>query len=37
MKMIKKSKVKSIQANGTWEGKFGLMYKNEVLFENGEF
>tara|TARA_B100000700_G_C14947944_1_gene810162 strand:- start:576 stop:1004 length:429 start_codon:yes stop_codon:yes gene_type:complete len=36
MKMIKKSKVKSIQANGTWEGKFGLMYKNEVLFENGD-
>jgi hypothetical protein len=32
--MIKKSKVKSVQANGTWEGKFGLMYKFEVEFEN---
>tara|TARA_R110001599_G_scaffold153803_1_gene339405 strand:+ start:2431 stop:2859 length:429 start_codon:yes stop_codon:yes gene_type:complete len=32
--MIKKSKVKSVQANGTWEGKFGMMYKFEVEFEN---
>ena len=34
--MIKKSKVKSVQANGTWEGKFGMMYKNEVEMENGD-
>ena len=34
--MIKKSKVTNVQANGTWEGKFGLMYKNEVEFENGD-
>ena len=32
--MIKKSTVKSVQANGTWEGKFGMMYKFEVEFEN---
>ena len=35
--MIKKSKVKSVQANGTWEGKFGMMYKFEVEFENEDF
>ena len=34
--MIKKSKVKSVQANGTWEGKFGMMYKFEVAFDNGD-
>jgi hypothetical protein len=34
--MIKTSKVKSVQANGTWEGKFGLMYKTEVSFDNGD-
>ena len=34
--MIKKSKVKSVQSNGTWEGKFGLMYKFEVEFENDD-
>ena len=34
--MIKKSKVTSVQNNGTWEGKFGLMYKFEVEFENGD-
>jgi len=34
--MIKKSKVTSAQPNGTWEGKFGLMYKNEIGFENGD-
>ena len=34
--MIKKSTVKSVQASGTWEGKFGLMYKNEVEMENGD-
>ena len=35
--MIKKSTVKSVQANGTWEGKFGMMYKFEVEFENEDF
>ena len=34
--MIKKSKVTNIQSNGTWEGKFGLMYKFEVEMENGD-
>jgi hypothetical protein len=32
--MIKTSTVKNVQANGTWEGKFGMMYKFEVEFEN---
>jgi len=31
-----KAKVTSVQANGTWEGKFGLMYKYEVAMESGE-
>ena len=35
--MIKTSTVKSVQANGTWEGKFGMMYKFEVEFENEDF
>mgnify|MGYP003134200550 CR=1 FL=1 len=34
--MIKKSKVTNVQANGTWEGKFGMMYKFEVSFENDD-
>ena len=34
--MIKKSKVTNVQNNGTWEGKFGLMYKFEVEFENDD-
>ena len=33
--MIKTSTVKNVQANGTWEGKFGMMYKFEVEFEDG--
>tara|TARA_R100000278_G_C5369897_1_gene128516 strand:- start:76 stop:531 length:456 start_codon:yes stop_codon:yes gene_type:complete len=36
MKEIKKSTVTSCQANGTWEGNYGLMYKYEVAFENGD-
>lgn len=28
--MQKRGVVKSVQANGTWQGKFGLMYKYEV-------
>tara|TARA_R110002020_G_scaffold144707_2_gene317798 strand:- start:261 stop:683 length:423 start_codon:yes stop_codon:yes gene_type:complete len=32
----KTSKVISVQANGTWEGKYGVMYKHEVAFENGD-
>lgn len=34
--MAKKSIVKSVQANGTWEGTYGVMYKYEVCFENGD-
>ena len=34
--MNKKSKVTNVQASGTWEGKFGLMYKFEVEFDNGD-
>ena len=33
---MKKSKVTRVTSNGTWEGKFGLMYKFEVSFENGD-
>ena len=32
----KKSIVTNVQSNGTWEGKFGLMHKFEVSFENGD-
>jgi len=34
--MNKRSKVKNVQASGTWDGKFGIMYKFEVEFENGD-
>tara|TARA_R110001599_G_scaffold88633_2_gene235444 strand:+ start:168 stop:593 length:426 start_codon:yes stop_codon:yes gene_type:complete len=34
--MEKKSKVVSVQSNGTWEGQYGVMYKYEVAFENGD-
>ena len=30
------SKIKSIQPNGTWEGRNGLMYKFEVELESGD-
>ena len=33
---IKKSKVIRVTSNGTWEGKFGLMYKFEIEMENGD-
>tara|TARA_R110002012_G_C11676454_1_gene613808 strand:- start:9612 stop:10106 length:495 start_codon:yes stop_codon:yes gene_type:complete len=33
---IKKSKVVSVQSNGTWEGNFGTMYKFEIVFQNGD-
>ncbi len=33
---MKTSIVKSVQGNGTWEGQYGLMYKFEVCFENGD-
>lgn len=33
---MKNSKVTSVQPNGTWESKFGLMYKFEISFENGD-
>tara|TARA_B100001094_G_scaffold162653_1_gene157399 strand:- start:5871 stop:6314 length:444 start_codon:yes stop_codon:yes gene_type:complete len=34
--MNKKSKVTNVQQNGTWEGNYGIMYKFEVAFENGD-
>lgn len=34
--MEKKSKVNGVSPNGTWESKYGLMYKFEVSFENGD-
>ena len=34
--MTKNSKVTNVQANGTWEGQYGLMYKFDVTFENGD-
>ena len=34
--MIKKSVVVAAQPNGTWEGKFGTMFKHEIAFENGD-
>ena len=34
--MVKKAKVTNVQANGTWEGQYGLMYKFEVTFDNGD-
>tara|TARA_R100000655_G_scaffold109929_1_gene166402 strand:+ start:3405 stop:3806 length:402 start_codon:yes stop_codon:yes gene_type:complete len=34
--MIKTSKVARVTGNGTWEGKFGLMYKFEIEMENGD-
>jgi len=33
---MKKGKVKQVQSNGTWEGNYGMMYKFEVTFENGD-
>tara|TARA_R100000781_G_scaffold15258_2_gene12594 strand:+ start:3438 stop:3839 length:402 start_codon:yes stop_codon:yes gene_type:complete len=33
---IKKSVVTVTQPNGTWEGKYGLMYKFIIEFENGD-
>jgi hypothetical protein len=34
--MVKNSRVKRVTGNGTWEGKFGLMYKFEIEMENGD-
>jgi hypothetical protein len=34
--MEKTSKVTQVAANGTWESKYGLMYKFEISFENGD-
>ena len=33
---MKESKLHSVQANGTWNGTYGLMYKFELLLENGD-
>jgi hypothetical protein len=37
--MIKKGIVKAVQPNGSWEGKFGVMYKYEVTIgeDTGEY
>ena len=34
--MEKTSKVTNVAGSGTWEGKYGIMYKFEVAFENGD-
>ena len=34
--MNKTSKVSAVQASGSWEGNYGVMYKFEVSFENGD-
>ena len=34
--MTKKSKVLNVNGNGTWESSYGLYYKWEVEFENGD-
>ena len=33
---MKKGKVTQVQSNGTWEGNYGMMYKFEITFENGD-
>tara|TARA_R110000851_G_scaffold164365_2_gene308597 strand:+ start:216 stop:677 length:462 start_codon:yes stop_codon:yes gene_type:complete len=33
---VKKSKVIAVTPNGTWEGSYGVMYKFEVVFQNGD-
>jgi len=33
---MKTSKVKRVTGNGTWEGNYGMMYKFEVEFFNGD-
>ena len=33
---MKIGKIESLQPNGTWEGNHGLMYKSEVVLDNGE-
>ena len=33
---MKTSKVKTITQNGTWEGNYGIMYKFEIEFDNGD-
>lgn len=34
--MKKLSKVKTVQGNGTWDSKYGLLYKFEYLMEDGQ-
>jgi|TARA_R110000824_G_scaffold84682_3_gene211053 hypothetical protein len=33
---IEKSVVAKVTPNGTWDGQYGLMYKFEIEFENGQ-
>jgi len=35
--MVKKAVVTRVTGNGTWEGQYGLMYKWEIEFDNGDF
>jgi hypothetical protein len=35
--MVKKAVVTKVTGNGTWEGQYGLMYKWEIEFDNGDF
>ena len=35
MEQLTKSKIQNLQQNGTWQGNFGLMYKYDILLENG--
>ena len=34
--MEKTGKVTAVQANGSWDGAYGTMYKFEVTFDNGD-
>lgn len=33
---VKNSKVITCQPNGSWEGSYGVMYKFEIIFQNGD-
>lgn len=35
--MVKKAVVTRVTGNGTWEGQYGLMYKWEIEFDNGDY
>ena len=33
---IKKGTPTSVQSNGNWEGRYGVMFKHEITFDNGD-